>query len=166
MKKLYAPWRNLYKRLITKDAKNSYECPFCAILKSHDDSENFVIKRYTNILILLNMYPYNAGHLLVIPNTHCSSLNSLDPKIQTELIHITSLCTTVLQQELGCQGFNIGINIGGPAAGGSIPEHLHMHVLPRFNADTNFLVTLADTKLISIDLKTLYKKIASAFSAL
>lgn len=162
IKKLYAPWRTLYKRL-HKTETNPKNCPFCEHPNPGNDEEHFIIKRFTHTKVMLNTYPYNGGHLLVVPNEHKATLHELDSETRAELMEIASLCTIILHREMACKSFNIGINIGGEAAGGSIPEHLHVHVLPRFLGDTNFLVTLADTKLISHDLPSLYKKLITAF---
>ena len=128
-----------------------------------DDEQRFIIKRLRHCFVMLNRFPYNGGHLLVIPYEHRSLLTDFPPEALHELMEVAALATALLTQELGAQGFNLGINVGGVAAGGSIPEHLHLHVLPRWAGDTGFLTTLADTKPISVDLPELYQRLTKAF---
>ena len=111
---------------------------------------------------MLNLYPYNAGHLLILPFEHTATLEALPKATRTEIMELTSLCTKILESELKCDGINVGINLGR-AAGAGIPSHLHLHVLPRWNGDTNFLPTLADTKQVSFDLKKIYTLLKKAF---
>lgn len=166
MKNLYAPWRSDYTTS-TARTKNenapSDACVFCAHRDNpQDDEKNFVLKRYKHVLVMFNKYPYNAGHLLVVPFDHVGSLDLLSPEARIELMEITTLCTTILKKETGAEGFNIGLNLG-KVAGAGIPAHLHMHVLPRFTGDTNFLPTLGETRVISFDLHAMYKHLAAAF---
>jgi len=114
-----------------------------------------VLARNEHVLVLLNKYPYNTGHLLIIPLNHVAQLSDLSPEVRASIMEATAEWSQIVQRELNCQGFNIGLNIG-KISGGSIPDHLHMHVLPRWQGDTNFLVTLAETKLISFSLSDLY----------
>ncbi len=159
MKHLYAPWRNRY---ITE--KNKRACIFCNHRDTAcNDTNNFVIKRFNHCLIMLNLFPYNAGHLLIIPYRHTATLAKLTIEERHELMEATNLAMSILKKELKADGFNAGINVGGKASGGSIPGHLHMHVLPRWHGDTSFLTTLAETKQISADLILLYTQLAGAF---
>lgn len=159
MKQLYAPWRKNY---INNGNKNN-ECVFCKQSKEQDDEKYFIIKRFTHCYSMLNIFPYNAGHILIIPYEHQPSLEQLSQETRSEIMEVTSASIPILKQVLGAEGINIGLNIGGKAAGGSIPEHLHLHVLPRWLGDTNFLVTLAETKQISLDLREIYQKLRNAF---
>lgn len=162
MKHLYAPWRGDYNQ---SNSQNSEQCPFCIKNKESDDQENFVIKRYKHVFVILNKYPYNAGHCMVIPYHHTGSISDLSLEIRTELMEITTLTTSILEKYLKADGTNIGINSGGKAAGGSIPDHLHMHIVPRFAGDTSFMVTIADTKPITKNLSILYNDLKKAFDA-
>lgn len=163
MKKLYAPWRSEYTQNINQKKEDTGSCIFCALLASNNDAENLILQRFKHTALFLNKYPYNPGHLLIIPYAHTPTLNTLSLDVRTEMMEIAAYTTTVLESTLKNQGCNIGINIG-KAAGAGIPEHIHMHVLPRFFGDTNFLPTLADTKQISIDLHEIYKKLHPAFT--
>jgi ATP adenylyltransferase len=165
MKQLYAPWRRLY----AYDAEKKkdvplIECVFCHFAAhAEEDGKNFVLKRYEYSFVLLNLYPYNGGHLLIVPYQHTDTLFKLDSRERAELMEVSSGAMLILNNVLSPHGFNMGINIGGKAAGGSIPEHLHMHLLPRWHGDTSFLPTLADTKPISENLLLLYTELKKFF---
>lgn len=164
MKRLYAPWRSAYAQKISRETKiktSAKECVFCQILKEKDDEKNFIIKRYKHCFIMLNRYPYNAGHLLIIPTNHKKNLSDFDAKARSEMMEIMSLATEIVQKK-GAHGVNVGINLG-KAAGAGIPSHLHIHVLPRYEGDTNFMPLLADTKQISFDLKKVYEEMKGWF---
>lgn len=167
MKHLYAPWRSEYSQSVaqTKQEHTSEEhCTFCIKLKD-DNEEHFILRRFEHNVVLLNLYPYNAGHLLILPYEHVSTLSELSKAARAELMELTTHSTTILKEILKAHGINIGLNLGR-AAGAGIPSHLHMHVLPRFTGDTNFLPILADTKQISFDLKDIYKKLKPSFGTL
>lgn len=165
MKDLYAPWRSPYS---TSDASHknaaapSSDCVFCACAKDANDKENFILKRYTYCFAILNKYPYNAGHLMVIPYQHVKRLADLSSEAQNEIITIISRASDIVEKELKCQGINIGLNLGA-ASGAGIPSHLHWHILPRWDGDTNFLPALANTKVISFDLNELYQMLLPHF---
>jgi len=166
MKRLYAPWRSHYAKSIMAGkhadaAANT--CDFCTQLAANNDEKYFILKRFNHSFVCLNLYPYNAGHLLVLPLTHTATLHQLTPEARTEIMEVVSLSTQIAEQVLQCNGINVGINLG-KAAGAGIPHHLHVHVLPRFNGDTNFMPILSDTKLISFDLQELYTKLKPAFT--
>lgn len=166
MKKLYAPWRSKYTTSTarTKNEKTKKsECAFCTQIKEKKDTKNFIIKRTKNCIVMLNLYPYNAGHLLVLPVSHTASLDKLSENERAELMELVSESSSVVTKALKAEGVNIGLNLG-KAAGAGIPSHLHFHVLPRWIGDTNYLPALADTKQISFDLKDIYTKLKKGFS--
>lgn len=165
MKQLYAPWRSNYT-LGGSGKKNGKGCPFCVQAADTNDAEHFIIKRYKHCFVMLNLFPYNAGHLMVIPYEHTGQLPELSKEAQHEIIEVVSQAVTILQTTLKAEGLNIGFNFGGKAAGGSIPEHLHLHVVPRWLGDTNFLVALADTKPISLNLAEIYQQLQKAFATI
>ncbi|MBN1549197.1 HIT domain-containing protein [Candidatus Babeliales bacterium] len=165
MKKLYAPWRNTYTQeeaLKNKDDDPQSACVFCKKLAENEDRKHYILERFRHCTVLLNLYPYNAGHLLIITNEHHANLNSLSPAARTELIELTNSCIEILKTALGCHGTNVGLNLG-KIAGAGIPAHLHMHILPRWLGDTNFLPTLTDTKAISFDLNDIYNELKPYF---
>lgn len=168
MKRLYAPWRHDY---VTKKDKGSVssalsnECVFCYQLAQNEDDKYFIIKRFKYCAIAMNYYPYNAGHLLILSYQHVEFLKDLSPEERTEIIEVANAATLVLENVMQVKGFNLGINLGG-AAQGSIPHHLHMHVLPRWQGDTSFLETLAETTVISSDLFKTFDLLKQGFKAL
>lgn len=167
MKYLYAPWRSEYAR--RHEPKNSSPlmecCPFCITHCSKaDDEKLFIIKRFTHTFIMLNKYPYNPGHVLIIPYEHKKNLYDLSLEAQHECITIMSKTCKILEHTLQAAGINMGINIA-KAAGASVVDHLHIHVLPRFMGDTNFLPTIAKTKQISLNLFDIYQQIKKEFDA-
>ena len=168
MKHLYAPWRENY--VVDKSESLTtqlYEsCIFCAQLEEHADKKNFIIKRFKYNAVFLNIYPYNAGHLLVVPYQHSDNLTALEQSARAEMMEIITRSINILNEQLHSQGSNVGFNIGGKAAGGSIPEHIHAHVLPRWLGDTNFLPVLAHTKPITTDLPAMYEELLPFFNAL
>jgi ATP adenylyltransferase len=165
MKNLYAPWRSPYS---SSDASHkgadtpTSDCVFCDCISQSSDEHNFILKRYTHCVAILNKYPYNAGHLMIIPNKHIKKLIDLSPEALNEIMAVITHATTIVEEQLKAEGINIGLNVGS-ASGAGIPSHLHWHVLPRWNGDTNFLPTLAATKVISFDLKEIYELLMSHF---
>jgi len=168
MKYLYAPWRSTYTQETVrgKDPDTpSAECVFCQKIAAKDDEENFILRRFPNVVVVLNLYPYNAGHLLVVPLEHCGNLEELSEETRAQMMGLIAASSRILREELGAEGVNVGINIG-KASGAGIPSHVHAHILPRWSGDTNFLPTLADTKQISFDLGEIYRKLKPSFDAL
>lgn len=165
MNHLYAPWRSEYSASIAHSKKENISpehCVFCMQVQDTADEKYFILKRFKHTFVLLNLYPYNAGHLLVLPYKHVATLSELPHEARAELMEVASHCYTIVKDVLGADGVNMGINFD-KAAGAGIPSHLHMHVLPRWLGDTNFLPTLCDTKQISFDLNEVYKKLKPAF---
>jgi len=168
MKLLYAPWRSGYSDSTdhTKhEGAGAEECVFCTQFAENQDKKNFILKRTPHAVVMLNRYPYNAGHLLIIPLEHKGTIDELLPEVQAELMGLIGKSSTILKETLGAQGINVGINMG-KAAGAGIPAHVHIHVLPRWVGDTNVLPTLCETKVISYDLNEVYAKLKKAFEAL
>jgi ATP adenylyltransferase len=165
MQDLYAPWRNPYAgSLNTAKQENvtSNECVFCLSIQADDDEKYFILKRYKYCFIILNKYPYNAGHLMVLPLAHEKELHNLSSHVRAEIMEAVSACIKIVEQTLKAEGVNVGLNLGR-ASGAGIPTHLHFHILPRWIGDTNFLPTLADTKVISFDLKDIYQQLKGSF---
>ncbi len=166
MKHLYAPWRSEYTAEVsngkTENAKRD-ECVFCSMIQKNNDEKHQIFGRFKHNIVMMNHFPYNAGHLLIIPFEHVSTLDQLPQEARIEMMELANASHKILKDVLGAQGINIGINIG-KAAGAGIPAHIHMHVLPRFVGDTNFLPALAETKQISFDLNEMYQKLKPAFN--
>jgi ATP adenylyltransferase len=167
MKMLYAPWRSEYTS-DTHEGKNEDTaqegCVFCNQFASKKDIEHGIIKRFDHTIVIINKYPYNAGHVLLLPIEHIGSIDKLAPQVRAELMELINISVTTVKDALKAEGVNVGINIG-KAAGAGIPSHLHVHVLPRWNGDTNYMPTIGQTKVISFDLNTVYKTLVKAFEA-
>jgi ATP adenylyltransferase len=165
MKRLYAPWRNNYTKKIaspSKDDPSEDACVFCRQLKENKDTDYFILKRFKHTVVMLNLYPYNAGHLLLLPLDHCPDFTTMSPEARCEMMELIMVSTQILQETLKAPGINVGLNLG-KAAGAGIPSHLHMHVIPRWPGDTNFLPLIADTKQVSVDLHKMYAQLLPAF---
>jgi len=168
MKRLYCPWRKQYSKEVNgtkKEGATSDECVFCAKLSENDDEKNYIIKRFAHCAVLLNLFPYNAGHVLVIPYRHVACLSDLSEAERAEIMEVVSKAVECAKDALQAQGINVGLNLGR-AAGAGIPSHLHMHVLPRWTGDTNFMPLIADSKTVSFDLNEIYQTLKKAFANL
>jgi ATP adenylyltransferase len=149
VKKLWAPWRMTYIREALQE-KDKEGCVLCEIGKASGDkdSENLVLARGRLVYVLLNRFPYCNGHLMVTPYTHTCSFGELDDETVVELWRYTQRSIDTLRRAAHPDGFNVGVNFGR-VAGAGIEDHLHLHVVPRWSGDTNFMPVLADTKVIS-----------------
>lgn len=162
MDRLWAPWRMKYLKEELKQVKHTFGgCIFCRIIKDKKDKDNLVVVRGEHCFIVMNLYPYNNGHLLVIPNRHVNDLKSLKIAEKREFFDMLEYAQDLLKDALNPEGFNIGMNLGR-AAGAGIPKHLHMHIVPRWLGDMNFMPTVADTKVMSQSLKELHKQLSDA----
>jgi len=136
-------------------------CLFCnAAAAPESDPSTFVVHRGQHAFIILNLYPYNNGHLMVVPFTHTESIEGLTPETLAEFMALSQQSLAVLRKAYGPQGFNIGINIGAPAGAG-VPGHVHMHIVPRWAGDSNFMSTLADTRVIPETISQTYERLRS-----
>ena len=144
--------------------KREVGCVFCKLIhkKPKEDSKHFILHRGQYNFVIMNRFPYNNGHLMVIPYTHISSMDSLNDKAGLELFRLVSHATRVMKKTLGAQGFNIGFNLG-KAGGAGIEDHLHCHVIPRWLGDNNFWPILAETKSMPEHLRTTYQRIKKAW---
>ena len=153
--RLWAPWRGEF---LTKEKPR--RCIFCAVHRSAEDERHHVVSRGAEVFALLNRYPYNNGHLLIAPYRHVGTLASLNASEWTEILRMCQRLTARLTRALHPHGFNLGVNLGR-AAGAGLPGHLHVHVVPRWNGDTNFMPLLANTKVLSQSLEELYALLAA-----
>jgi ATP adenylyltransferase len=142
MEHLWAPWRIRY---ILGEKESG--CFFCNDSQSSDDAKSHVLIRERNCFALLNRYPYNPGHLMVAPYKHTGELDDLSEQELSEFMALTRRCKQLLAKVMKPHGFNIGINLG-PAAGAGTPGHIHMHIVPRWNGDANYMPVLADVRII------------------
>ena len=136
-------------------------CLFCDVIADNKDFENLVLYRGKKAFIMLNAYPYNNGHVMVAPNAHVRDLDQLDTETLTEMMLLVTKSIRALKKSMNPEGFNIGVNIGA-VAGAGIEEHVHMHVVPRWCGDTNFMPVLAGTRLIPEELQDTYRKLQAA----
>ena len=148
---LYASNRSSYFKNGSLKKEDAMECPFCQKMfaDKHKDRDNLILKRGKNTVIMLNLYPYNAGHLLILPYDHTSELSYLTYETRIEIMEEINNTIKILEDFFKCSGINVGIN-KGKVSGGSVASHLHIHVIPRYENDTNFLMTCDQTKVISI----------------
>ena len=158
MKYLWSPWRMKY----IKENKSEEGCVFCKELARLDGPENLIVFRGKFSFVILNRYPYTSGHLMILPFEHRSSIEDLDALTRTEIIELTNISIQVLREIYHPEGFNIGMNIG-EAAGAGIAEHLHMHVVPRWQGDTNFMTSLGQTRVLPEALEETYSKILTVW---
>jgi ATP adenylyltransferase len=142
MERLWTPWRLEY---ILSDKQPG--CIFCAALAQRDDRETFIVYRGARAFVMLNKYPYNNGHLMVVPYQHSADLNALGVETQAELMHLIARALEWLRAASRPEGFNIGMNLG-KAGGAGVVEHLHFHIVPRWAGDTNFMTITGETRVI------------------
>lgn len=160
MESLHAPWRIDY--ILSPKDEPGPESLFTRIGRSSDDIENLVVHRDRHCFVLLNRYPYNGGHLMVVPYKQTADLDDLDESQLTELMLLTRRCIRVLRAVMNPQGFNVGLNLGH-VAGAGIEEHLHYHVVPRWQGDTNFMPVVGSTGVVPEALMETADKIRKAF---
>jgi len=162
MRRLWAPWRVEYVRQASRKPTG---CIFCKARRAKDGRKNFVVHRGELALAMLNTYPYNTGHLMVAPYRHIGDLERLTEAELIALMLETRLCIKALRRAFKPDAFNVGLNLGR-VAGAGVEDHLHVHIVPRWAADTNFMPILADTRVIPEALERTYEAIASALHAL
>ena len=157
MKQIWAPWRMEY---IKKD--KSSDCIFCNLPKAGDDKNNFILFKGRYCFIIMNIYPYNTGHLMVVPYRHCACITDLDTDESMELNELTKRSIQILRNVNTPDGFNVGFNLG-KSAGAGYDEHIHNHIVPRWTGDTNFMPVLADIKIHPESLQQSYEKLVPHF---
>ncbi|MFH0992200.1 MAG: HIT domain-containing protein [bacterium] len=156
MKKLHSPWRSTYIKSFS-NGKKTRSCLFCSVPKGRLTSKNLVVWKGEFCFIVLNRFPYNSGHFMVVPYRHTGDFTSLTAKETAEIMRASSMGMNALREISDPHGFNFGANLGR-VAGAGIDKHVHFHIVPRWSGDTNFMPVLGDVKLISEDLEDLWKK--------
>jgi ATP adenylyltransferase len=163
LERIFAGWRNAYVSGVAQVEPVEGECVFCALFAADvSDRERLVVHRGERCLVMLNLYPYGSGHMLVMPIRHLASLDELTADERTELFALVVDATDALQKAYGPDGMNVGANLGR-AAGAGVPGHLHFHALPRWGGDTNFMTSIGEVRVIPEDLATTYDKIQDAW---
>lgn len=166
MDRLWTPWRYAYIKSGSSDAGRESEppaCVFCSLQNDpRDDAEKFIIHRAAHNYIVLNLYPYISGHLLVVPYMHLGELDAAPKAVTDELMDLSKRCQTALRETYHPHGFNLGMNLGR-SAGAGVADHIHLHILPRWTGDANFMSTTGETRVIPEDLSTTYSKLREKF---
>jgi ATP adenylyltransferase len=157
---LWSPWR--YDYIKAGDTKKD-DCVFCSILENPaSDEEKFILHRAGFNFVILNIYPYISGHLMIVPYQHSPELDDLPPEVTAEMMELAKRCQTILREVYQPNGFNLGINLG-KAAGAGVAGHLHLHILPRWIGDANFMTSVGETRTIPEALTTTYEKLKNRF---
>lgn len=158
MNHLWSPWRMKY---IENNEKED-GCVFCIAHAKEDSAANLIAFRGERAFVILNLYPYTSGHLMVVPFEHAATLEELDSATRAEMMELTSQCMSVLRKTYRPQAFNMGANIG-EAAGAGVPGHVHIHIVPRWGGDTNFMSALGETRVLPESLEDTYKRVHEEF---
>jgi ATP adenylyltransferase len=163
MEKLFSPWRSQYMSSFANEPKDE-GCVLCNAHKSTNDEEALVIYRGKEVFVIMNRFPYNSGHLMIVPVRHTSDFQSLSQTECAESLVLLQAAQKALIDLSKPQAFNIGMNLGR-VAGAGIDDHLHWHIVPRWNGDTNFLPVLGDVKVVSEDMSAQWQKLHASFPA-
>ena len=158
-KHLWAPWRIEY--ILREEDDGCFFCNYWA--DPGADEKNLVLHRGKECFAVMNRYPYNGGHLMIAPMAHVSRLGDVSTGVLTEMMGMVQVAERVLETELAPQGLNVGFNVGRPAGAG-VEDHIHLHVVPRWEGDTNFMPVLDDTRVVPVALAELYARLAPAFA--
>ena len=160
---LWSPWRYEYIKSNENREEDSAECVFCAVLQSPaGDDKKFIVHRAGFNFVILNIFPYITGHLMVVPFEHLPAISHASKESTDELMDLTKRSQEILGEVYRPDGFNIGMNIG-KAAGAGVQNHFHMHVMPRWTGDANFMTSIAETRTIPEKLETTYEKLKDRF---
>jgi ATP adenylyltransferase len=157
--RLWAPWRIEYIK-----GEKSDECIFCA-KPALDDESALIVRRGERCFVMLNAYPYTSGHVMVAPYDHAADLAGLDEPTSQELMSLTQESLRAIEAAYGPEGFNVGANLG-TVAGAGVADHVHVHVVPRWEGDTNFMTALADTRVLPESLEDTHRNLKEAFARL
>ena len=163
MERLWSPWRHEYIATAASQMSQDERCIFCeAQTQPENDEKNFVLHRGAHNFVILNLYPYVIGHLMIAPNAHLGEFDSAPKEVTDEMMDLAKRCQAALRDVYQPHGFNLGMNLGR-AAGAGIAHHVHMHIVPRWDGDTNFMSTVSETLVLPEDLPTTYRKLLSKF---
>lgn len=159
MEVLHAPWRMKY---IAESSSKNMDCIFCEFVKENEDEKRLILYRGKKAFIMLNAFPYNPGHLMVAPFRHTGDYDALSEEEILELNLLVQGCIKVIKKTMNPHGFNIGVNMG-KVAGAGFEGHVHVHIVPRWEGDTNFMPVVGETKVIPEALDVTYKKLKEAW---
>jgi len=155
---LFTPWRYAY----VSGANAPGDCLFCGLLQANDDEKSLIVHRANYCLIMLNAFPYTSGHVMIVPYEHVDELAKLSQPAAQEMMALTQRMEAVLRELYRPDGINLGMNLG-KAAGAGVAGHIHMHILPRWFGDVNFMSAVGETRVLPQDLQTTYQKLRSKF---
>ena len=158
--RIWAPWRLAYVKDASKDEEA--ECIFCAKPAAGDDEQNLIVHRGERCFVMLNVFPYTNGHLMIAPFAHLATIQELDAETVAEMMALAQRSIAVLDDEYSPHGYNLGFN-QGRVAGAGVEYHIHMHVVPRWGGDTNFMPVLADTRVMPQSLSDSYRTLRGSF---
>ena len=158
--RIWAPWRLTYVKDASKDKES--ECIFCAALEAGDDDANLIVHRGERCFVILNKFPYTNGHLMVAPYEHVATIQDLDAETTGELMSLAQRGMNALETGYSPHGYNVGFN-QGRVAGAGVEHHIHLHVVPRWGGDTNFMPVLGDTRVMNQTLEDSFKTVREAF---
>jgi ATP adenylyltransferase len=161
---MWSPWRMAYITAEHEGGHDRAACVFCDLPARDDDERTLILRRGERAFVIMNLYPYNNGHLMIVPYAHVDTLAALDWGTLSEMMALAQHAQGVLEDRMRPQGFNIGVN-QGRAAGAGIADHLHMHVLPRWVGDTNFMPALGDVRVMPQHLDETYALLAPGFAS-
>ncbi len=156
---LFSPWRYAF----VSQAHKATGCLFCELPKAGDDEKTLIVHRGEYCYVVLNAYPYTSGHVMVVPFQHTDQLRLLSQPAAQEMMELTRRMEGILREVYEPEGLNLGMNLG-KAAGAGVAGHIHMHVLPRWGADANFITVIGETRVLPEDLATTYKRIREKFA--
>ena len=162
---MWSPWRSAHvERASSKEPGDEQTTLFSQLAAEERDEENLILWRGDHVFVIMNRYPYNNGHLMIVPFQPVAAYEKLTTDEQHAVARATDRCIRWLRRALDPDGFNVGMNLGA-AAGAGLPDHLHMHVVPRWKGDTNFMPTIGETKVLPEALQDTYRKISNAIAA-
>lgn len=159
MEHIWSPWR--YKYIASANQQTG--CVFCRLLEDGNDRRNYILHRAPLNFVVLNRFPYTSGHLMVVPYVHERSLAALDKATTMEMIELAKLLQSALEAEYKPDGFNIGLNLG-QSAGAGVAEHVHLHVVPRWSGDANFISVISETRILPEVLETTFERLLKYFA--
>jgi len=163
--RMWSPWRSEYvKEAAHRHSSDAEHSLFTQLEQERRDEENLILWRGDHVFVIMNRYPYNNGHLLIVPYREVQDYDALNADERVAIAHTIDRCIRWLRHALHPDGFNVGMNLGD-GSGAGIPEHLHAHVVPRWSGDTNFMTTTNDTRVIPEAMKETYQKLRAAIEA-
>jgi ATP adenylyltransferase len=157
---LWAPWRMEY--ILRPKPEDGSGCVFCTKAEKNEDEKDLILYRGETVFVIMNLYPYNNGHIMVVPYRHISTYGEMTEEERHEMSDVTAVCLDILGEKLYPGGFNVGLNLGR-AAGAGIDDHIHQHIVPRWDGDTNFMPVLGHTKVLVDGLKETWSVLKKAF---